>query len=272
LCLYLGLNCAFRAAELGRIEIGDFTFSTPHPDAEQLQFTSTEADHFLKMLRPKTDVRGEWLLWPEVADMARWGIERAKGIGSRVLFVRESGKPIYDEALENPQAGFANMWTRLLDRVRKSHRDFPRLPLGSLRDTLPNLLRQRYDDEIASLCLAHGSPSKEDLLLNDYANKPFGRLFKAQREVRDYYAPVFAAVSDPFDDTKHYLPIEQTDKIGPLLTEGKGVAEIVRECKVSRSTVERKRKEMAKKSQKRGEGQSQPGDPPAAEQPVPTST
>ena len=157
------------------------------------------------------------------------------------------------------------MWNRLLDRVQKSHKDFPRLPFGSLRDTLPNMLRQDYSDELASLCLAHGSPSKGDALLECYANKPFGRFFDAVRKLHDFYAPVFAAVTDPFDATKHYLPLTRKDKVRTLLTEGKGVAEIVRECNVSSATVYRERAWVEKKSRDRGGDQTQLCSPPTAE-------
>ena len=41
---------------------------------------------------------------------------------------------------------------------------------------LPAVIRRRYSDSLASLCLSHGSPSKADNLLECYANKPFGKL------------------------------------------------------------------------------------------------
>ncbi len=249
LCLYLALNCGMGAAELGRIKVKDFDFPAPHPYADALHFASSESDRFLTLHRPKTDVFGQWLLWPEVFDVVRRGIERAEEAGSEVLFVRETGKPMYDENSENPQFAFANLWNRLLDRVQKSHDDFPRLPFGSLRDTLPSALRHRYSGELASLCLAHGSPCKTDVLLERYAGKPFGRFFTAVRELRAFYAPVFAAVTDPFDATKHYLPIERKHKVRTLLAEGKGVAEVVRACGVSRATVYRERAVVERQSQ-----------------------
>ncbi len=246
LCLYLGLNCAMGAAELGRVQTDDFQFNEAHPHAAKLAFLSTEADSFLTLFRPKTDVFAQWLLWPEVVQMVRWAIKRSEGLGTKLLFVWETGKPMYDEESANPQAGFANHWNRLLDRVKKSQAAFQRLPLGSLRDTLPDVLRQRYTDDIASLCLAHGSPSKADNLLECYANKPFGRLHTAIRELGAFFAPVFSAVTDPLDDTKHYLSFAVKDKIRVMLVEKKAPTEIALSCEVSTMTVYRERTAMQK--------------------------
>ena len=134
---------------------------------------------------------------------------------------------------------------RLLGRVQKSHPDFRRLPFGSLRDTLPDLMRHRFDDELASMCLAHGTPFRQDNLLECYGNKPFGRLHKALREMEAVMAPVFqAAPADPTEERKTYLPITTLDRIRAMLGEGKRASEIAKECGVSTMTVYRERKDM----------------------------
>ncbi len=68
--------------------------------------------------------------------------------------------------------------------------EFPRLPFGSLRDVLPDLLRLRYSDDVASLALQHGK-IRDDPLLQHYANMPFRRLFEATRELRSHIQPMF---------------------------------------------------------------------------------
>ena len=165
-----------------------------HEFAQRLNFHSTDDDSFLRTLRPKTKVFGEWLLWPEVVEMVRWGIarrEKIRGFGSdALLIVSEHGKPWYDEAAsKSPQAKYANVWNDLIRRVRKNneHKDFRYLPFGTLRDTLPDVIRHRYSDELASLCVAHGSTFKGDKLLDCYTNKPFGRLHQAIGELHDYF-------------------------------------------------------------------------------------
>lgn len=97
LVLYVGLNCGMGAAELGRLRRADFILRQRHELAETLEFTSTVDDSFIRYLRPKTHVFGEWLLWPEVVRMVEWGFQRAEQAGSDLLFVSDKGKPWYNE-------------------------------------------------------------------------------------------------------------------------------------------------------------------------------
>ena len=240
LLLYLGLNCAMGAAELGRLLKGDFLLHQAHPYADRLHFLSTPEDSFALFLRPKTHVFGEWLLWDETVRMIEWGLVQSRRLKSDLLFISDRGQPWYRERTKNPHSKFTNVWNRLVRRVQKSDLNFRHLPVGTLRDTLPDLLRHRYSDEIASLSLAHGSPFHGDSLLDCYGNKPFGRLHTALREVRAHLSPVFAvAPSDPTEERKHYLPIAVHDKVRSLIAEGKKTSEIARECRVSLMTVYR---------------------------------
>jgi len=240
LVLYLGLNCAMGAAELGRLVEGDFSIRQPHQYADRLHFHTTPEDSFARFLRPKTHVFGEWLLWDETVEMVEWGLRESRRLKSEILFVSDRGQPWYRERTMNPHSKFSNVWNLLIRRVQKSDSKFRRLPVGTLRDTLPDLLRHRYSDEIASMSLAHGSPFHGDSLLECYGNKPFGRLHSALREVRAHFAPLFAAApADPTEEKKHYLPIAIHEKLRKLLAEGKKVAEIARECGVSLMTVYR---------------------------------
>ena len=240
LALYVGLNCAMGAAELGRLMLCDIVLRHAHPFRDRLRFESTDSDSFIRYFRPKTDVFGEWLLWQPVADFVPWGIERAMQITSNVLFVSADGNPLYVEHSKNAQAGFQSQWNDLLDRVTKSDPSFLRLPFGTLRDTLPDMLRQNFDggDELASLCLCHGSPSKNDKLLECYSNKPFGRLHRAIKGVFEHFAPVFA-IEEPTVNRKHYLPIKTHETIKAMRRAGESVAEISRRLSVHPSTVYR---------------------------------
>jgi hypothetical protein len=240
LVLYVGLNCAMGAAELGRLVEEDFLLHQAHPYAERLHFVSTPQDSFARFVRPKTHVFGEWLLWDETVRMVQWGLEQSRRIKSDVLFISERGQPWYREHTKNPHSKFTNVWNRLVRRVQKSHPDFRHLPVGTLRDTLPDLLRHQHSDEIASLSLAHGSPFHGDSLLECYGNKPFGRLHAALREVHTYFAPVFAAApADPTNEKKHYLPIAVHEKVRVLIAEGKTAPKIAKACGVSTMTVYR---------------------------------
>jgi uncharacterized protein (UPF0548 family) len=86
-------------------------------------------------------------------------------------------------------------------------------------------MRHRFDDELASLCLAHGTPFRQDNLLECYGNKPFGRLHKALREMEAVMVPVFrAAPADPTEERKTYLPIATLDRIKAMLGEASVLA------------------------------------------------
>ncbi len=250
--IYLGLNCAMGAAELGRLTVGDIIFHEAHPFKKRLRFESSNADTFVRRFRPKTDVFGEWLLWSPVAEFLPWGIERSQRIGSQLVFVSEEGSPLYMEESKNAQVGFANQWKDLLDRVTKSEPNFPRLPFGTLRDTLPDLLRQNYDggDELASLCLAHGSPSKADTLLECYSNKPFGRLHNAIRDLFAYFKPLFE-IENPTEARKHYLPIKTHQTAKAMLRAGERVADISQKLGVHPSTIYRIAQTSGKTSRSR---------------------
>jgi hypothetical protein len=77
--------------------------------------------------------------------------------------------------------------------VDRDHADFPKLPFGSLRDLLPNILRREYSDEVASLALQHGKLGDDDLL-KCYANLPYKKLFEATRQLRTMFEPFLAAL------------------------------------------------------------------------------
>lgn len=77
------------------------------------------------------------------------------------------------------QAAFANAWDALIKRVQKHVKGFRKLPFGTLRDTVPDMLRHTHSDELASLAVSHGSPTKSDKLLDCYGDKPHGRLHEA---------------------------------------------------------------------------------------------
>lgn len=205
--LFVGLNCAMGAAELGRITTDEIVLGQPHPHAERLGMGSEPAD-YIRNNRRKAVVFGEWRLWPETVSVIQWGMARAKNLGTDVLFCANTGSPMYNEMNRNPQQNFANTWSDIIKRVRKSHPDFPYLPFGSLRDTLPDLVRQKFDGELASMLVSHGSPFKGDNLLECYSNKPYGRLHSAVMSLRETFLPVLTAPSAYTSQSKRYRAIE----------------------------------------------------------------
>jgi hypothetical protein len=186
----LCVNCAFGASEVGQWPTHLFTFHKAHPHAADVEFDSTDNDSWITGPRPKTSVYGEHLLWPQVVK----AVEPFLRDKRPVLPMTNKGKPWFRPHSANPQTGFGNWWYRLLDRVEAKHQKFPRLPFGSLRDLLPNMLRAEYSDEVASMCLQHGE-NKFDDLLDCYANVPFRKLFQATKEVEVRFKPLLDKLS-----------------------------------------------------------------------------
>ena len=179
------VNCAFGAGEIGQWPTNLFTLHKAHPHAKEVEFDSTDRDSWITGPRHKTGIYGEHLLWPQVATVIEPLLD-----GRPYLPMTKTGKPWYRPHSDNPPTAFQNWWTRVLNRIaaQKTHQDFPRLPFGSLRDLLPNIIRVEYDDETASIALQHGT-NKYDNLLDCYANVPFRKLFKATRELETKFKP-----------------------------------------------------------------------------------
>jgi hypothetical protein len=200
------VNCAFGASEVGQWKTSNYTLYKAHPYAERIGIVSTDADSWIVGNRIKKAVYGEHLLWSEVADAVAPFLD-----GREVLPVTREGKPWYKLHSSNAQQAFCNWWMRLLDKVVAQVPEFPRLPFGSLRDTLPDILRREYSAELASICLQHGRTSDDDLL-RCYANVPFGKLFTATRELTELFRPFLDAVVHGGDAEEKRLTISQLDR------------------------------------------------------------
>jgi len=185
------VNCAFGQSEIGQWSTKRIVFSHAHPHAEKIGWRSKGSDHWACGPRPKTGCYGEHLLWPEVAD----AIKPLMADGRPVLAVTRTGKPMWMTHAKRPQSQIDNRWKSLMDRITKKTPDFPRLPFGSLRDVLPDIIRQKYSDDVASLALQHKTYSA-DKLLQCYANFPFAKLFKATEELREHFKPMLDALKE----------------------------------------------------------------------------
>ncbi len=115
------------------------------------------------------------------------------------MLITDTGAPLYRDGSRNAQTGFANAWTRLLDRVqaKEGEKAIRRLPFGTLRDQLPDWIGgEQAKAVVASVALCHGIPHKGDkLLYRHYANRPWDALFEAQRQYRQHLEKMFLAAS-----------------------------------------------------------------------------
>lgn len=219
------LNTAHGAAEVGRVQWEDIYFNQDHPwRAEGLKIW--EGGDWVGFLRPKTDVLGWWMLWPETVTLLnRWKEHCEKNIFHRtvepadILICRESGSPLYGTS-KNGQSGFANQFTRLKKCCERTGFPVADLPPGTLRDQFSDWCGSDQADAIvASVALTHGSPHGTDkLLYKHYSNRPWKKLFEKQQEFREYCRPILNAIEEPKP-----LPqkLAEFAKVWPTLTGSK---------------------------------------------------
>lgn len=192
LLMLLALNCGFGAAEVGSLQLGEVFLDQVHPNYGL-------PGSWVKRLRFKSHVYGEWKLWDATVAGIRWYLARRPQSDETVLLLTEKGK-----ALTAPTAGnnrnqrIQNVWKRLRDRVVKDHPRFPALSFNKLRKTAGDLVKRFSDGEIAGVFLCHGQTVRTDDLADVYTNRHFDKVFRAQEAVGVHLAGMFAKAADPF--------------------------------------------------------------------------
>ncbi len=191
--LGLAVNCAMQPAEIGRLEVDDCY--RKHPETEQ------EGD-WVVFDRPKTFEYGEWRLWPEVAELMWWGVERARSLGCERLIVSNSGLPWYREEWTHPHSQFAKWWQAVpsgttthvgaITKVQRDDEDFPRFTIKYLRKILPNVVRPKYGKEIADLVNARRVDRSGRIggrETDRYADRLYDKAAEAMAELQDHFRP-----------------------------------------------------------------------------------
>ena len=197
--LLLGLNCGFGVAEIASLLVGEVVLFKGHEERHQeiLGYQTTNADSFIKRIRRKNSVYGEHILFPQTVEAMQWVLERRRKHPDfhpeSVLLLNDKG-----EAYNRPTKGnhrnqqIPNRFADLLQRIRRDHPDFPRLSFGKLRKTAGDLIRRFAGGEIhAVFSCVTASRLRPTILTDVYSNRPFGKVFKAIREVQEYLQPVF---------------------------------------------------------------------------------
>lgn len=257
-----GLNCGFKRMEIGTLRVGELSTEEMHPHAKFVDFKFTGTESFIRRFRTKTEVFGEWYLWPLTVTGMKWAIERRKqqteivkgqGAGMPIpyssdalLYLNDCGHSFTKKtASGNPNNQLTNAWNRLLRRVRKDYPEFRWLPHEALRDTAANWIRGEFGGEIAEVFLSHGAPiGSRKSLVECYTNKPFGRLFDALKWLEQKLQPVFEATPEnPFPEDRKLggggLTLKQQRKIKRLADKKVPVREIARRVNCSITTVYR---------------------------------
>lgn len=200
--LFLGLsvNCAMQPAESGRVEVGDYF--TIHPE------TGKPGD-FIIFDRPKTQEYGEWLLWPEVAELVKWGIKRSKSLGCDRLIVTDKGKNLYDDNIKQPSSRLSKWWQAIptkashhigiVTRMSRDDPTFPRYVIKSLRKLLPSIIRNRrgWGKELADLANARKIADNGQWrgeLADLYGDRPYDVLAGVLTELQKDFRPFLDAL------------------------------------------------------------------------------
>ncbi len=192
LLVLLGLNAAMSHAEIITLRGGEIEGDT------------------IKRVRRKSNVYGEFALWPETqAGLAWWG--RVRPDSGVLLMVTAAGNA-YD------RQRIANTWAGLRDRIERETGTAPAwwLPFKHLRKTAAQLVRRQSDGEVAGVFLSHGQPVASDDLADVYSNRPFDKVATALQQVRKQLKPMFAAAPTAFTTTKvgRHAPVATVESDG----------------------------------------------------------
>lgn len=76
--ILLGLNCGFAVSEFGTLRINQIFRHQLHGFDSLINYQSSPGQSWIKRVRLKSKVYGEWLLWPETVAAIEWAIERRK--------------------------------------------------------------------------------------------------------------------------------------------------------------------------------------------------
>jgi hypothetical protein len=203
LLLLLGLNCGHQQADFGQLLEDEVYFDEVHPHARELGYDAGNRCSWVKRVRIKTGVYGEFKLWDHTARGLLWAVRRKRRIGSteKCLLVTDSGESLTKPTKAgNKPSRVLNHWKKLLATVEEAGVAVPVLPVKYLRKMGGELVRRKAGGEVAGVSLCHGTPVKTDALLDLYTNRPFGEVFHALDRIEDDLKPVFDAVPDPFPE------------------------------------------------------------------------
>ena len=248
LILLLGLNCGFGRAEIASLLIGEVQLFRAHSKREQeiLAYTTTDNDSFIKRIRRKSGVYGEHILFPLTVEGIQWALDHRRGFpnfGPAARLVVSQNGTALDKPTKSNNANQAipNHFDRLIKRIKEDGNEIRKLSFGKLRKTATDLIKRFSDGEIAGVFDCHGSPVKTDSLSDQYSNRPFGRVFKAIRDVQEYLAPVFKeAGSAPFaPQAQAYTKRSTIERIVEMYEDGYFTGQIAAAVGLSGSAVSR---------------------------------
>jgi len=246
--ILLALNCGFGQAEIASLLVGEVYLFSGHSErhCEILNYKSTDADSFIKRVRRKSGVYGEFILFPMTVAAIQWATARRKpfaGYADKARLVVSKDGTALDKPTKGGNANqlIPNHFSRLIQRIRDDDNEISKLSFGKLRKTASDLIKRFSDGEIAAVFDCHGTPVKTDALSDAYTNRPFGKVFTAIHEVEAFLAPVFAAAGPtPFvPQAQAYTKRSTIDRIAEMHDERYPTGQIAVAVGMSDSAVSR---------------------------------
>ena len=236
----LGLNCGFGMGEIATLRRDEVFLYQVHPLAGHLNLSSTTGDSWIRRIRTKTGVYGEWKLWRVTVAALEWLMTHRPESDLPYMVLTKNGTGYKVEGQRNNQ--ISNAWGRLTKRVYNDDKGFERLSFNKLRKTAANKVRIDNGDELASLFLSHGQAISDDLLRN-YTNPRFAALHVAIDHLGEQLTSVFASVDDPFPQKEKRgganISIDKIRRIESLHRSGKSPILIAEMLNISAETARR---------------------------------
>jgi len=221
--ILLALNCGFSKREIATLQTAEIV--------------QRKDRTFIQRHRTKSDVYGEWELWPETCAALEYLRQRPNDTIYAV--VNERGNPLVQGTPKgNENQTIKNHWDRLLDRAEAEKSGFHRLPFKCLRKTGATYIRKLSSAEIASMYLSHGERADDkDQLLPVYTSRPWRKVHQALRKLRARLLPVFNTVADPWKEINYRMSPRLRKEVLALRKEGKNYNEIAQIVKLHPVTV-----------------------------------
>jgi integrase len=209
--ILLALNCGFSKREIATLRKDEIVKKGDRT--------------FIKRHRTKSDVYGEWELWPETLAALDYLSQRPNH--TEYAVVNERGNPLVNGTpTGNENQVIKNHWDRLMERVKADREDFHRLPFKCLRKTGATFVRKLASGEVASMYLAHGERADDkDQLLSVYTERPWRKVHRALSRLRTKM-PFLTSVAEPWKATMFNKAHKAGKQILALREQGKTYEEI----------------------------------------------
>ena len=170
LYILLGLNCGFASMEISTLRRWEIDLKADQP--------------IIVRNRRKTDVHGEWVLWPETAALLKERLKKGPQdqTGENLAIVTRNGRELvrYHGGVRTDTV--ATAWTKLVKKAGVT-----KLGFKHLRKTGADMIRKIAGLEVSETYLAHSEKS----LARFYSNPDYAKVAAALAKMREELAAMF---------------------------------------------------------------------------------